>query len=363
MDAAHDTVAKLRARLASEFRARYDQSEQMVREQLVVPLLRAIGWDPEDPAQLQARLASGEDGSGYTLFHAGHSALFVEVVRGSTDLEDPRVLQQALRQAAREGNRSVALTNGSGWMLVRAAGGDLEPERVLWRADVEADPPAAFLRKLRSLAPESIGLHEGLFRRCQVLDEAWDAVVTEREALVAAMVPVIAASARLAHPDVGFEPDEVGEYVADKLSEALGDAYLEAEEPAAAAPRPAPAPTAVPAAAVDGASGPVRQLEGARRIRLGAQELAVATPLEMLVTTAEWLIGEGRLGPGAAPVHAGPNRYLINREPRHRDRAMVAPHRLSNGLFMETHHSPANCIANARKLLSYLYPEATLEVL
>jgi hypothetical protein len=357
MDPALDTVARLRARLASEFRARYDESEQMVREQLVVPLLRVIGWDPEDPAQLQATLTPGDGGSGYTLYRSGRTALFVDVVRLSADLEDPRVLQQALRHAVAEGNRSVALTNGSAWMLVRTPGADLEPERVLWRADVESDAPEVFLRKLRSLAPHGIDRHEELFLRSQKLDEAWEALATEREALIAAIAPVLAARAGAA-----FEADEIAAFVGEKLAELLGEAWLEPEEPAAA-PAPPPPLQAVPTPVAPVPSEAAARLEGARRIRLGGHEIAVTTPLDTLLATAEWLIAQGRLGPGAAPVYAGPNRYLIHREPRHRDRAMVAPHRLSNGLFLETHHSPANCIAHARKLLSYLSPEVTLEVL
>jgi hypothetical protein len=116
----------------------------------------------------------------------------------------------------------------------------------------------------------------------------------------------------------------------------------------------------VPAALPTTASG---RLETPRRIRIGGDERTVTTPLEMLIATAEWLVEHGRLSAAATPFVAGPNRYLVHREPRHRDRAMVQPHRLSNGLFLEAHHSPASCITHARKLLVVLAPEATLEVL
>lgn len=34
------------------FRERYEQNEMAVRRQLIEPILRGIGWDPEDPEQV-----------------------------------------------------------------------------------------------------------------------------------------------------------------------------------------------------------------------------------------------------------------------------------------------------------------------
>jgi len=357
---AYDTITKLRQRLGSEFRARYEGSEQMVREQLVIPMLRAIGWDPEDPAQVQANVAPGADATGYTLLRNGASALFVQVSRAGVALDDPRLLPSALREAVRDGNRYVALTNGVAWMLVRGDGGGVAAERVLWRADIERDLPQAFLRKLLSLGPEAIERHDELMRRCQILDEAWDAAVMERESLVRVVTPVIAEAARQAHADVKFELDEISDYTAQRLLEALGTAEYEPEESEIELP---PSVEAMPIQLPVTPSGSMKLPEGTRRIRIGTEEFSVQTPLEMLVVAAEWLVTQGKLKTTAAPVFAGPNRYLVNREPKHRDRAMVKPHRLSNGLFLETHHSPANCIVSARKLLSSVFPEAKLEIL
>ena len=70
---------------------------------------------------------------------------------------------------------------------------------------------------------------------------------------------------------------------------------------------------------------------------------------DILIETAEWLIKRDKL---KVPIEAGYKRYLVSREPKHRNgQAFTAGEKLSNGWWIETHYSTASCIKYAKNLL------------
>jgi len=70
---------------------------------------------------------------------------------------------------------------------------------------------------------------------------------------------------------------------------------------------------------------------------------------DILIETAEWLIKRDKL---KVPIEAGYKRYLVSREPKHRNgQAFTAGEKLTNGWWIETHYSTASCIKYAKNLL------------
>ena len=72
-----------------------------------------------------------------------------------------------------------------------------------------------------------------------------------------------------------------------------------------------------------------------------AKEVPVRNWADLLSKVSDWLVQEGLLTESDCPVEVGRmrSRYLINEEPVHPTNAKFrAPHRLSNGLYLENHY-------------------------
>lgn len=89
------------------------------------------------------------------------------------------------------------------------------------------------------------------------------------------------------------------------------------------------------------------------KMKLKGEMFILRNAYEILINTANWLISNGKLTLSNCPVSIGRgNRYLINKEPIHSDnKSFTQPHKLSNGLFIETHASTSNIVDQARRLL------------
>ena len=100
------------------------------------------------------------------------------------------------------------------------------------------------------------------------------------------------------------------------------------------------------------------------QITIGAYAEGIKYSYEILTKTAEWLIGQGKLTASGCPISSGRRRNIVNTKPSHRDGGdFRAPRQLSNGLWIETHHSTAGCVGYARRLLKrFGYSEDMLEV-
>jgi hypothetical protein len=87
-------------------------------------------------------------------------------------------------------------------------------------------------------------------------------------------------------------------------------------------------------------------------MKLAGQVFELRYSNEILVNTANWLVTRGTLKASDCPVGMGPKRNLVNTQPKHKyGDAFRQAKKLSNGLWIETHYSAADCIHNARRLL------------
>lgn len=136
----------------------YERNETAVREQVVLPVLRALGWDTESPEEVHPEDRSSTGSADYTLKVRDRPLVTIEVKRGETDVAEPGALEQAHRYASASGIRLCMATNGSVWVLARSfeEGRDLRG-RIIWQALLSdrdgsyvAHSPPIWLRSLTS---------------------------------------------------------------------------------------------------------------------------------------------------------------------------------------------------------------------
>ena len=88
-------------------------------------------------------------------------------------------------------------------------------------------------------------------------------------------------------------------------------------------------------------------------MKIGSDNFPITHSFDILVNTAEWLIGKGKLKKENVPISTGGKRNLVNIDPIHTDGSEFrAPKILSNGLHVDTDYSTITAIKMARKLLN-----------
>ena len=107
--------------LVQELRGRIDthgdalrQSEALTRYALIDPLLRELGWDTADPAQVVPEYRSGNVSADYALLAGGRPAMMVEAKKLGTPLRDA-VLAQGINYCLMEGTKHFSVTDGQRW--------------------------------------------------------------------------------------------------------------------------------------------------------------------------------------------------------------------------------------------------------
>lgn len=328
-----ETVQRVTERIGKH-RHLYEQNEMATRSQVVDPILRCLGWDTEDPGKVQPNVSGEEGVPDYSLFLDEKKVLLVEAKKMSLDVEDRQVLGQLAKYCFAEGMTYGLLTNGVVWLLFRAfQEGTTMAERVVWKADIEHDDITAVARKLNTVSIENIVNVNRLLTKLGILDEVWQSLLEDPKNLAKGIVPVFQSLAKDAHPDYELASEEIDDFVQERLHEILSSQSEVYQIPPE--------------------HGEIR-VEGPRTMRIERDSFQVRNSYEILVNTAEWLVKKGKLRRESCPVASGHKRHLVNIEPKHRyGDDFRAPRKLSNGFFVETHYSTANCIANARKLLEH----------
>lgn len=138
------TVAVLRKRIRddSKYIARYETRTRVV---LIDPLLRSLGWDPEDSKEVQLEFRGKTGRFDYALMMDGKPVAVIEAKKLTEDLSAPDVQAQVMtyaRDPKSSGIRLIAITNGDDWIVYRMSGSRLKAETVSVSSDDLSD--AAF---------------------------------------------------------------------------------------------------------------------------------------------------------------------------------------------------------------------------
>ena len=341
-----EATLKMAVERMRNYRRFYEQNEMAVRDQIINPILRGLGWDPESPEEVLPNVSTDEGIPDYTLMKNEKKVLFIEAKKLSVDVEQREAIRQLAKYCFSEGMKYGVLTNGAVWILFRAfQEGTTITEQIVWKTDIESDELSASTRRLKTISKENIEDIENLIKKLQILDEIWQSLVNEPSELIRGLIPVFEGLIREGYPDYEFERTEIEDFLKEKISGLIEKESL--SETASSEPI-------------------IPETGRPRRMKIGSEYFEIRTAKEVLIKTAEWLIRVGKLKRSDCPFNIGRayRRYLINTEPKHRyGDPFRAPRRLSNGLYIETHHNAASCISIARQLLEkYGYSGKILKV-
>ncbi len=320
-----------------KYRSLYERNEQAVRDQIVNPILRSLGWDPENPEEVQPNISTEEGIPDYSLIKDGKIILFLEAKKLGMDIEQREVIRQLAKYSFNEGTKYGVLTNGAIWVLIRSfKEGTPVSERIVWKTDLENEELPAVIRKLTTISKTNIEHLEVLVKKVQILDEIWQSLLEEPKEMIKGLIPVVKSIITQGYSEYQFEDKEIEDFLRERIKKIISGQSEEGALP-------------------DTSMEPISlRSEGPRKMKLKDEFFEIRNLYEILVNTANWLIKNGKLKPSDCPVVVGQRskRYLINKEPKHKDGNNFRAHKkLSNGLYIETHYNTASCINYARRLL------------
>jgi predicted type IV restriction endonuclease len=330
-----------------KFRDFYKQNEMAVRSQVIDPILKHLGWDPENPEEVQPNVFTEGGIPDYTLLKNGRKILFIEAKNLSVDIKQQKVLQQLANYSLNEGVKFGLITNGAVWILIRTfEEGTTLRERIIWEADLENEDLSAAFRKISTLSKTNIENIEVLVKKVQILDEIWQSLLNEPEEIIKGLIPVVKSIISQGYKDYHFEDEEIESLLEEKIKEIVPD---QSEEVAL---------TETPIEFVSWNEGIPRKM------KLGNKVFELHYSNEILINTANWLIENGKIKSSDCPVKiVRGKRYLINSQPKHEGgNNFRAPKKLSNGLWIETNYSTADCINHAKSLLKKFGAPSELEI-
>ena len=158
-------------------------TEQDTKSALVTPILRALGWDCEDPDEVrhEYRHRPQDNPVDYALRIGGKPRLYVEAKSLGRDLGEYKWGLQTINYANGAGVNWCVLTDGNSWRIYKSnADEELEQKLLLetWLYDPEGKaPPDGAAEVLSLLSKESIAGDE--------LNSCWQSLHIERQGVKA----------------------------------------------------------------------------------------------------------------------------------------------------------------------------------
>jgi hypothetical protein len=318
-------------------RSTYEQNEMAVRNQIINPILRDLGWNPESPDDIQLNMPTDEGIPDYSLIKDGKIILFIEAKNMSVDVEQKEIIRQLAKYSFNEGTKYGILTNGIVWMLIRSfEEGTKLHERIVWKTDIENEEMPKIVRKLMTISKTNIERIEDLVKKNQILDEIWQSLLNKPEEIVTGLSIVVESIISQNYSNCQFEDSEIEDLLNEKVKELISGQ----------------SDTGIP---TDTTTETTLELtQGLKKMRIEGEIFEFGYNFEILVNTANWLIKKGKLKSADCPVTVGRmhNRYLINKESKHpKGNDFVVPKKLSNGLWIEAHYGTAMIKGYAKRLL------------
>ena len=145
LDDLYQTIEKLRERI-EDHQDKLRQSEALTRNALVDPLLRALGWDTEDPALAMPEYRLGSGFADYALLNAGKPAIVIEAKKLGTPLYS--AAEQSVTYCVNAGIRYFVATDGRKWDVYETHRPVPLAEKKIVRFDITDSPADVCLEAL-----------------------------------------------------------------------------------------------------------------------------------------------------------------------------------------------------------------------
>ena len=141
------TIETLRERI-KEHNAYLEGNETRTRQVLIDPMLRALGWNVEDPNSVELEYKVGKERLDYVLMGSDEPIAVIEAKVLGT-LLDEQATKQALNYANMAGIPYMALTNGDHWQMLEVFKKAPIEDRVLMEFQLtQGEPYACALQAL-----------------------------------------------------------------------------------------------------------------------------------------------------------------------------------------------------------------------
>lgn len=321
----------------------YLKNETAVRNQIINPILKALGWNIEDPGEVIPEETTEDGNADYSLTKDSERLLFIEAKNMSKDVEAYQYLQQLAKYSVSEGVDFGLLTNGKKWLLLRTYETNTRiSDRKLWVVDILEDDMEKIILRLKSISKENIDNLNLLIRKQDLLSETWQTILSSPETLVKPISKII--KKQILDNDNKFSDEEVEEFTMmkliqltknkEQLPQQSHEKYKESQKN-----------TSIRRGSQTARKKPTKII-----IRDFSKD--IRSFKDVLVETANYLMDNKLLAETKIPISSGYKRYILNKTPNHQNgEHFTAPERLHCRYFVETHNSAQKHIEYAKRLL------------
>ncbi len=162
LDDLKETIETLRERIQAH-RPYLEGNETRTRQVLIDPMLRALGWDAEDPDSVELEYGIERKRADYALMGSARPIAVIEAKRLGKPLDDDDTMQ-ALNYANREGIDYTVVTNGDHWWMLEVFKRGRLEDRVLMEFRLTRGEPSACASLALRMAREGQLMMEALSR-------------------------------------------------------------------------------------------------------------------------------------------------------------------------------------------------------
>ena len=309
LDDLYQVIEKLRERMETH-QDKLRQSEALTRNALVDPLLRALGWNTEDPGQVmpeyKLKVAVGNKGSAdYGLMGGENAAMVVEAKKLGTDLSN--VVGQGINYCTMNGINYLVCTDGRIWDVYGLLlPGDITKKKIV-RFDI-TDSPA---------------------------DVCLDALVLWRRSVQSGIVR----KAQTPLLEVQHEPLVQTEPSPEQIDTT-----------------PIPDGNWLPLPKLKPVGKPPEEM----RFPDGSTGLTEKTWAGLSIEVVRWLDEKGKLDESRIPIQSG-TQYILSSEPVHPDGSKFKHTREVGQFYLNTNYSNAYKVKNASTIIEIAGKEVTPE--
>ena len=118
------------------------KNEAQVKQSVILPILRALGWNTDAPEQLRTEFQAGDGRVDYALLHYDQPQVFIEAKRIGL-AEDRKAQEQLFGYAANRSIPILVLTDGQRWDFYFGPGPGVWQERCFRRLTLDDDQNAS----------------------------------------------------------------------------------------------------------------------------------------------------------------------------------------------------------------------------
>ena len=338
-------MEKVRKRI-TEYRDIYEKNEAAVRQQIIDPILRELGWDTEDPEEVMPEENTGENGfPDYSLIQGGKKVILIEVKKMREDTISH--IKQLARYSSDVGSKYGLITNGSDFVLFKSYE-EFKPyiDRRIWSVNFENDSSEKVIRYLISLSPENASRIEELAKKRDNLGALWDELMKSPDTFSNVFSEYFMGQLAQKFPNVKYDFEEVRDFLSEKAGTLLSGETTEDNS-------------------VEYDNG--HSNYGNKyytRMRLQDKDYKITTQNQILINVANWLVEKGKMNKTNVPIESGPKRYLVNKENKNKDgRPLPSGKQINGGLWLMLNLSASNIVMKSYELLErFGYDRKSLEL-